>query len=124
MESLVITPTSQTPIYQQLYEQIASQILNGLIKGDTQLPSVRTMAKELRVSIITIKKAWELLERDGYIYTMAGKGSYVKNNTKQYLDNKRIKIVKDALKDNIKLIKDMNVTKEEVLEIIFDLYDK
>ena len=81
MEVLTIRTTSQTPIYQQLFEQVSTQILNGVLKSDTLLPSIRAMAKELRVSIITVKKTWELLERSDYIYTVAGKGSYVKKNT-------------------------------------------
>ena len=59
MENIVIRTTSQTPIYQQLFDQVAAQILNGDLKADTALPSIRGMAKELRVSIITIKKTWE-----------------------------------------------------------------
>lgn len=123
MRPINIETTLQTPIYQQLFEQISTQILNGIIKCDTQLPSVRTMAKELRVSIITIKKTWELLEREEYIYTVAGKGSYVTCKTKNYLEKKRIKIVKDALRENINLSKEMNLTKDELLDIISDLYD-
>ena len=124
MEVLSIRTTSQTPIYQQLYEQISSQILNGLLKSDTLLPSIRGMAKELRVSIITIKKTWELLERNDYIYTVAGKGSYVKKNSKNSLEKKKFNTIKDALKENITLSKQMDISKEELLAIISDLYDQ
>jgi len=123
MEVLTIRTTSQTPIYQQLFEQVSTQILNGVLKSDTLLPSIRVMAKELRVSIITIKKTWELLERNDYIYTVAGKGSYVKKNTKNALEKKKLKTVKDALKENIILSKQMNIAKEELLKIISELYD-
>ena len=94
MKNIILRTTSQTPIYQQLYDQISSQILNGDLTSDSPLPSIRSMAKELRVSIITIKKTWELLEQNGYIYTMAGKGSYVKKNTQSTLDKKRIQTIK------------------------------
>ena len=124
MEVLSIRTTSQTPIYQQLYEQISSQILNGLLKSDTLLPSIRGMAKELRVSIITIKKTWELLERNDYIYTVAGKGSYVKKNSKNSLEKKKFNTIKDALKENITLSKQMDISKEELLAIISDLFDQ
>ena len=69
MKNIVVRTTSQTPIYKQLYDQISSQIINGDLKSDDALPSMRTIAKEIRVSIITIKKTWEMLERNGFIYT-------------------------------------------------------
>ena len=124
MESLSIRTTSQTPIYQQLYEQISSQILNGILKSDTMLPSIRGMAKVLRVSIITIKKTWELLERNDYIYTIAGKGSYVKKSSKSSLEKKKSKTVEEAFKENVKLMKQIDISKEELLKIISDLYDQ
>lgn len=124
MEVLSIRTTSQTPIYQQLFEQISAQILNGVLKSDKLLPSIRAMAKELRVSIITIKKTWELLERNDYIYTVAGKGSYVKKNTKNSLEKKKLKTVKDAFKENITLSKQMDISKNELLQIISELYDQ
>ncbi len=123
MEVLTIRTTSQTPIYQQLFEQVSTQILNGVLKSDTLLPSIRAMAKELRVSIITVKKTWELLERNNYIYTVAGKGSYVKRNTKNSLEKKKLKTVKDALKENVLLSKQMNISKDELLKIISELYE-
>ncbi len=123
MEALIVRTTSQTPIYQQLFEQVSTQILNGVLKSDTLLPSIRAMAKELRVSIITVKKTWELLERNNYIYTVAGKGSYVKRNTKNSLEKKKLKTVKDALKENVLLSKQMNISKDELLKIISELYE-
>lgn len=122
MENIVIRTTSQIPIYQQLYEQISSQILNGDIKSDSLLPSIRGMAKELRVSIITIKKTWELLERNNYIYTVAGKGSYVKKNTLISLEKKKISTIKSMIKPTIDLCKSMEVSKESLIEIITELY--
>lgn len=122
MEILTIRTTSQTPIYQQIYEQISTQILNGTLESDSPLPSIRAMAKELRVSIITIKKTWELLESNNYIYTVAGKGSYIKKNSKSALEKKKLNIVKDSLKENITHIKQMNITEEKLLEMVSNLY--
>jgi GntR family transcriptional regulator len=123
VESLSIRTTSQTPIYQQLYDQISSQIVKGTLQADTLLPSIRKMAKELRVSIITIKKTWELLEQNGYIYTVAGKGSYVKKNSESMLETKKIETVKQALKDVVDLSKQLDLSKEELLEIVKKLYE-
>ena len=124
MKNIVVRTTSQTPIYQQLYEQITSQILNGELKSDDSLPSIRVMARELRVSIITIKKTWEQLEHNGYIYTVKGKGSYVKKNTKASLDKKKVETIKNTLKEDITLYKSMGVSKEELVELVKELYDK
>ncbi|AIO19095.1 HTH-type transcriptional repressor YtrA [Candidatus Izimaplasma bacterium HR1] len=123
MEFLSVSNQSQTPIYQQLYEQISSQILNGILTSDTILPSIRGMAKELRVSIITIKKTWELLERNNYIYTVAGKGSYVMKNTKKSLEKKRQKTIKNVLEENVNRCKQMGMSEEELLIVVSELYN-
>lgn len=75
---IIISNSSGVPIYEQIEEQIKSQIITGsLLEGDA-LPSMRVLAKELKISIITTKRAYEDLERDGFIYTVAGKGCFVK----------------------------------------------
>lgn len=124
MKNVIVKNTSQTPIYQQLYEQIASQILNGDLTSDTLLPSIRVMAKELRVSIITIKKTWEKLEQNGYIYTIKGKGSYVKKNTKASLDKKKINTIQKRLEEDIKLFQSMGIDKEVLINLIEQMYDQ
>ena len=123
MNNIIISTTSQSPIYQQLYDQISLQILHGDLVSDSLLPSIRKLAKEIRVSIITIKKAWELLERNGYIYTVAGKGSYVQKNTKASLDKKKMLTVKKAVKENISLCKSIGVSKQILIELIDELYE-
>lgn len=124
MKNIIVRTQSQTPIYQQLYDQISSQIISGDLKADDALPSMRTIAKELRVSIITIKKTWELLERNDYIYTIKGKGSYVKENSQKSLQIKKINTIKNLLEESIQLCKDYNVSKEELIQIIHELYKK
>lgn len=124
MKNIVVSTTSQNPIYQQLYNQISLQILQGDLSSDSLLPSIRKMAKEIRVSIITIKKAWELLERNGYIYTIAGKGSYVQKNTKAALDKKKMNQVKKEVEANINFCKSVGVSKKVLLELISELYDE
>ena len=75
---IIISNSSGVPIYEQIEEQIKSQIMSGdLIEGDS-LPSMRVLAKELKISIITTKRAYEDLEREGFIYTVVGRGSFVK----------------------------------------------
>lgn len=75
---IIITNQSDRPIYEQIMDQIKAQIMNGELKEGDALPSMRLLAKELRISIITTKRAYEELEREGYIESYTGKGSYVK----------------------------------------------
>ena len=74
---LIISNANPQPIYEQLYSQIRSAILSGELREGDLLPSIRSLAKDLRISVITTKRAYEELERDGYLYTVAGKGCYV-----------------------------------------------
>ena len=75
--NIVISDTSDTPIYQQIFEQIRAQVLRGELPSGAPLPPIRTIAKELRISVITVKKAWEMLEGQGLIVTRVGRGSFV-----------------------------------------------
>ena len=74
---IVLSNTNPNPIYEQICIQIKQQILDGTLTPEQPLPSIRSLAKELRISVITTKRAYEELERDGYIETVAGKGSFV-----------------------------------------------
>ena len=122
MKNIVVRNTTQTPIYQQIYDQISSQIMNGDLHADQLLPSMRTAAKELRVSIITIKKTWELLEKEGLIYTVQGKGSYVMGHTQVDLDEKKLDMIKDVLKGAIDSIKSYQISKEKIIEIVNEIF--
>lgn len=124
MKNISINLNTQTPIYQQLYDQISLQILNGYLSSDSPLPSIRNIAKELRVSIITIKKTWELLEQHGYIYTVAGKGSYVAKHTKDMIEDKKHELLKLSLKEQVDLAKSLGYTKESLIKMIEILYQK
>lgn len=75
---IILNNSSQRPLYEQIEEQLKSQILSGALKEGDALPSMRVLAKELRISIITTKRAYEDLERDGFIVSVTGKGSFVK----------------------------------------------
>lgn len=114
---------SDTPIYQQLFDQIVAQILSGELQSETALPSIRTMAKELRVSIITIKKSWEELEKRGYIKTVSGKGSYVSSLTNSSIEEKRIELIKDMFKNQVLYCKTLDISKKEIFSVIEELYN-
>ncbi len=124
MKNIVVRNTTQTPIYQQIYDQISSQIINGDLKPDQLLPSMRTAAKELRVSIITIKKTWEMLESKGLIYTIQVKGSYVRSHTQMDLDEKKKETIRQALRETLETLKSYDVSKDVLIEIINELLNK
>lgn len=120
--NIVISNTSDKPIYQQIFEQISAQIVKGELEPDTCLPPIRTVAKELRISVITIKKAWEELEHKGFIYTMAGKGCFVAPLPQDGLDSKRIELAAEKLKKDIEYYKNLGLSLSELLELIRRYY--
>lgn len=79
--TIIISPQDPTPLYAQIVEQMKRQIADGTLQADEQLPSIRNLAKQLEVSVITTKRAYEELEREGLIYSIHGRGSFVQAQT-------------------------------------------
>lgn len=121
--NLVVNNKSEKPIYEQLYEQISSQILNGDLPADFCLPSIRTIALELGISVITVKKAYEVLESNGFIYTRAGKGCFVEAH-KRPLGEIRMQLAEKKLEADFPYYRNLNITQEEMHELVTRLYDK
>lgn len=115
--NIIITNNSETPIYEQIREQIKNMILNGELKEGEFLPSMRLLAKELRISIITTKRAYEELERDGYIESFTGKGSFVKGINPEAEREKIIYEVEELFDQILDKAELAGVTNEELLEI-------
>lgn len=120
---ITILYKSNKPIYEQIYEQISAQILNGKLTADECLPSIRSIAKELSIGIITVKKAYELLEESGFIYTLPGKGCFVKNHTYNHLNDKKFRLAEEKLKSEIAYYQGLGLSAEELCSIIKKLYD-
>lgn len=120
--NVAISNTSEKPIYQQLFEQISAQILSGELEQGYSLPPIRQAAKELRISIITVKKAWEELERLGLIYTVTGKGCFVAELSPEALREKRNQLLSAQMVQDIAYYKSFGLTLEEVLELIRKAY--
>ena len=118
-----ISNSSSVPLYEQIQIQIKSQILNGQLKAGDGLPSIRSLAKELKVSIITIKRAYEELEKDGYLETVTGKGSFVASQNKERLKEVAMYEVESKLEEIIRQAKSVGMTLEEGLEIFKSLYE-
>ncbi len=122
--NLIISNTSDKPIYQQLYEQISAQIIKGELESDCCLPPIRTVAKELRISVIPVKQAWEELERDGFIYTMAGKGCFVSALRPTELSSKQDELAIGKLKKDIAYYKGLCLSLEKLIVLIRQYYNE
>ena len=118
-----ISNTSTIPLYEQIVTQIKSQILNGSLQPEEGLPSIRNLAKELKVSIITTKRAYEELEKDGFIQTVVGKGTFVSNQNTERLKEITLYNLENKLEEIIKQAKSAGITLEEGLEIFKSIYE-
>lgn len=94
---IILSNTSKTPIYEQIKDQIKQAILNGELKAGEAMPSIRGLAKDLRVSVITTKRAYEDLEKEGFINTVVGKGSFVSGQSEDWLREQRLRKVENHL---------------------------
>lgn len=124
MKDVKISVTNKKPLYQQVFEQVSAQIIKGDMKKDYNLPSIRTAAKELRVSIITIKKVWEKLESTGLIYTVAGVGSFVSDLSNTDLSKKVYNRIEGKLLQDLKYYKSLDITEEELIDFIKKNFSK
>lgn len=111
-------------IYEQIYTQIKSQIISGELEEDAPLPSIRSLAKDLRISVITTKRAYEELERDGFIYTVPGKGSFVSKRNNDLLREENLKKIEAHLEEAIKLSSFCGLSKNEIIQMINLLYEE
>lgn len=116
---LFIDNRSGVPIYDQIYTQIKSQIISGELKEDAPLPSIRNLAKDLRISVITTKRAYEELERSGFIYTVAGKGCFVADKNIDAVRESVMAEIEKHLEEALKLAGECGLTKEQ-LKIMID----
>ena len=115
---LVLSQKSDKPIYTQIFDQISNQILKGELKPGTRLPPIRTVAVELRVIIIPIKQAWDMLEREGFIVTAAGRGTFVNDLESHEIEQKRSSTAEDLLAKDVKACREMGLTLDEIMNIV------
>ena len=119
-----INPASGKAIYEQIMEQIKAQIISGQLKENDILPSVRTMAKELKISALTVKKAYDNLEAEGMTVTVHGKGTYVSASDKQLALEARQKAIEDDFDKVIDRALSMGMKKEEISEVVKLILDE
>lgn len=121
---IIISNTSDKPIYEQITIQIKTMVMSGRLKEGDLLPSMRTLAKELRISVITTKRAYEDLERDGFITTVVGKGSFVKAADTRLVREEKLKRVEELLSEAVDLAQQSGISGEEVREILELIYQE
>ena len=116
--NILIDNKSGTPIYDQIYSQIKSQIISGALKPDEMLPSIRGLAKDLRISFITTKRAYEELEKEGFIYTLPAKGCYVAPKNVELLREENLKRIEEHIDEIVRLAASCNLSKQEIIEMV------
>ncbi|MGN0332606.1 MAG: GntR family transcriptional regulator [Lachnospiraceae bacterium] len=114
---IIINHSSMQPIYEQIADQIKGKIMQGELQADTPLPSVRTLSKELKISALTVKKAYDELDAEGFIVTVHGKGSFVAFANQQLLLEEKKKEVEADLEMAIRKGRSCGMTNEEIKEL-------
>jgi GntR family transcriptional regulator len=122
--NILISNSSEKPIYEQITSQMKQSIITGELEAGSLLPSMRMLAKELRISVITTKRAYEDLERDGFIYTVIGKGSFVAEKNMEFVREEQLRIVEEHLAKAVAGAKAGGIGLEEIQEIIKMIYEE
>ncbi len=115
---IILNNNSMVPIYEQLMDQIKNEIINGSLKENEVLPSVRSLSGELRISALTVKKAYDRLEEEGFVVTVHGKGTYVAATDRQLALESRKKSVEDDFAAAVSKASAVGFTKNEIIEIV------
>ncbi len=116
--NIFIDNKSGIPIYEQIYKQIKAQIISGSIAEDDPLPSIRNLAKDLRISVITTKRAYDELEREGFIYTVAAKGCFVAPKNVELLREENLKKIEEYIDKILQLAATCGLQKKDIIEMI------
>ena len=114
---IIVNHSSMQPIYEQIYEQIKNLIITEELKAGEMLPSIRGLAKDLRISVITTKRAYEELEKEGFIYTVAGKGSFVAPKNVELLREENLKKIEAYMQEIQKLAVSCGLGLEDIIEM-------
>lgn len=120
---IIISNQSGKPIYEQITEQIKALIISGELGEGDALPSMRLLAKELRISVITTKRAYEELEREGYVSSIPGKGSFVAGKNTEFLKEEQLRKVEEHLQEAVKAAQLCGMEKEELMETLRLLWE-
>ena len=120
--NIIISNSSNIPIYEQIKEQIKNKIISNELKAGDLLPSIRSLAKDLRISVITTKNAYEELEREGYVETIPAKGTYVSNKNVELIREEQLQKVENLIDTAVSIAKISDISKKELQEMLDILY--
>lgn len=119
---IIISNSSKEPIYEQITKQIKSSILTGELQEGTAIPSMRKLAKDLQISVITTKRAYEELEKAGFIYSIVGKGSFVAEQNLEVIREKKLKVIEEQLSAVITNSREIGLSLDELQQLMNILY--
>ncbi|MCB5713050.1 GntR family transcriptional regulator [Lactonifactor longoviformis] len=122
--NIIISNSSGKPIYEQITSQMKQMIMSGELRPGDALPSMRLLAKELRISVITTKRAYEDLERDGFICTQVGKGSYVADTNQDIVREEQLKAIEEYLEQAVEKAKVSGISYDEIIEMLRMIYEE
>ncbi len=120
--NIIISNTSGKPIYEQIAVQIKNEIIASKLKEGDSLPSMRVLAKELRISVITTKRAYEELEREGFIVSITGKGSFVAGKNLEFVREEELKKIEEYIQKAVESAKISEISLEELVETLTIVY--
>ncbi|WP_297872550.1 GntR family transcriptional regulator [uncultured Oscillibacter sp.] len=121
---IIIRNTVNQPIYEQIYTQLKNQIIAGELQPGEALPSIRALAKDLKISVITTKRAYDELEAQGFLYTVAGKGCFVAEKNMDLIREQRLRELEEHLTRAAELAKSCNLSRRELEEILRSLLEE
>ncbi|MFV8829811.1 GntR family transcriptional regulator [Alkalihalobacterium sp. APHAB7] len=121
---IIISNSSKEPIYEQITNQIKSSILSGELLEGEAIPSMRQLAKDLQISVITTKRAYEELEKAGFIYSIVGKGSFVAEQNLEVIREKKLKVIEEQLSSVITNSKEIGLSLDELQQLLKILYEE
>ena len=122
--SIVIAHRSDEPIYEQVKRQFRHAIMTGLMQEGDPLPSLRHLAKELQISVVTTNRAYEDLETEGFIITAAGRGAFVAKISKESLQDRKMKLVEEKLLESLDLAESYGISRTDIIKMIDLLYPR
>lgn len=121
---IIISNSSKEPIYEQITDQIKSSILSGELEEGAAIPSMRQLAKDLKISVITTKRAYEELEKEGYIYSIVGKGSFIAEQNLEIIREKKLKAIEEQLGAVITNSREIGLSLDELQQLLKILYEE
>lgn len=121
---IIISNSNSLPLYEQVKEQIKNKIISNELKAGEILPSIRSLAKDLRISVITTKNAYEELEREGYVETIQGKGTYVANKNTELIKEEQLQKIENLIETVVSIARISDISKKKIQEMLDILYEE